>query len=227
MVSSYLLPLRQMMEVYADPDRALQMKNYMQNKFEFYGVMASERKAIFKSFISKAGLPAPENTENVIRELWDQPQREYQLIGCMLMDKLINKVEKGFINQLEFMVIHKSWWDTVDTIASHLIGTHFKRFPEMIDDFTTRWMDSGNMWLQRSALLYQLKYKSDTNEKLLYDLILQLNDSKEFFIRKAIGWVLREYSKTNPESVKQFVDEHTLSGLSQREALKWIKARSN
>ena len=120
----------------------------------------------------------------------------------------------------EFMIINKSWWDTVDMIASHLVGTHFKRFPGLIPAYTEKWMASGNFWLQRTALLFQLKYKKETDVELMSDLIKRLAGEKEFFIRKAIGWVLREYSKTDPEIVINFVENQQLSNLSRTEALK-------
>lgn len=90
-------------------------------------------------------------------------------------------------------------------------------------ELTTRWMNSDNMWLQRTCLLFQLKYKTSTDTQLLSSFIKPLSSSNEFFIRKAIGWALREYSKTDPDFVIQFTKENTLSGLSEREALKWLR----
>jgi 3-methyladenine DNA glycosylase AlkD len=87
-------------------------------------------------------------------------------------------------------------------------------------------MNSGNMWLQRTALLFQLKYKKATDVNLLSDYILRLQGSKEFFINKAIGWILREYSKTDPDWVIQFVQNNNLANLSRREALKWIDRKN-
>ena len=126
------------------------------------------------------------------------------------------------INLYVFMITNKSWWDTVDFIASNLVGTYLKRFPGQTETLTTQWMKSENIWLQRTCLLFQLKYKSETNTELLHQFINQLSASNEFFIRKAIGWILREYSKTNPDFVVDYVEKYPLSGLSQREALKWL-----
>ena len=134
-------------------------------------------------------------------------------------------MDENPIEFIEFMIVNKPWWDTVDWVASHHAGTYFKMFPHLIREKTGAWMNSENIWLQRSALLFQLKYKRHTDEKLLFDYILKLKDSKEFFIRKAIGWALREYSKTAPESVVHFVETTELSGLSRREALKWLKRK--
>jgi 3-methyladenine DNA glycosylase AlkD len=98
-----------------------------------------------------------------------------------------------------------------------------RKYPDQIKPVTTRWMDSGNIWLQRSCLLFQLSYKKDTDLALLFGFIEKLAGHKSFWIRKAIGWVLREYSKTDPQTVRHFIDAHPgLSGLSKREALKVI-----
>jgi len=116
----------------------------------------------------------------------------------------------------------------VDGLAGWLIGDLFKRHPGLILPTTRDWMDSGNIWLQRSCLLFQLKYKRDTDLDLLFGFIATLSDHKSFWIRKAIGWILREYSKTDPSTVQKFVDAHPgLSGLSKREALKVINRAKN
>ncbi|MDY0078468.1 MAG: DNA alkylation repair protein, partial [Bacteroidales bacterium] len=99
-------------------------------------------------------------------------------------------------------------------------GSHFQRFPEIRDETLSKWMLSGNFWLQRSCLIFQLKYKEQTDEALLFELCRQLGGEKEFFIRKAIGWALRQYARTAPQAVKQFVDSTDLQPLSKREALK-------
>ena len=124
---------------------------------------------------------------------------------------------------LEFIITNKSWWDTVDFIASHLVGNYFKKYPDKIEEYINKWMLSKNIWLQRTALLFQLKYKVALNPVLLENIIKQFLYSKEFFINKAIGWILREYSKTNPQWVINFVKKYPLHNLSKREALRLIK----
>ena len=107
-----------------------------------------------------------------------------------------------------------------------MVAPHFKRFPELIPQYTEKWMASGNFWLQRTALLFQLKYKKETDVELMFDLIKRLACEKEFFIRKAIGWVLREYSKTDSQAVIYFVENNQLSNLSKKEALKVINRKN-
>jgi len=139
------------------------------------------------------------------------------------LNKSAKKADEKIIELYVYTITHKSWWDTVDFITSNLVGTYLKRFPEQRKTLTSQWMKSENMWLQRTCLLFQLKYKSETNTEILHQFISQLSGSNAFFIRKAIGWILREYSKTNPDFVINYVEKYPLSGLSKREALKWLK----
>ena len=206
----------------AHPEKAAPMKKYMKEKFEYFGIMAEERKNILKLFFSENGIPQIEDLSELVHQCWEYPQREVQYFGMELVQKHIKKSGKEIIELLEFMIVTKSWWDTIDGIAVNLVGILFKRFPEMIIPYTEKWMDSGNIWLQRSAILFQLKYKEKTDTELLFKYSKRLSGSKEFFIRKAIGWALREYSKTNPREIIKFVSENKLSPLSKKEALRRI-----
>ncbi|MFP4471581.1 MAG: DNA alkylation repair protein [Bacteroidota bacterium] len=221
-MKSFIPQLREKFEANANADNARQMKAYMRNRYDFFGIKAPDQRRIRSEFLKTYGLPSQEYLPALVRELWAQPEREFQHFGMVLCEKYIKKVEPDFVETLEFMITNKSWWDTVDFIASHLVGDLFKRFPEMIPQYTTKWLDSENMWLQRTALLFQLRYKNETDTKLLFSLIEKLADHQDFFIRKAIGWALRQYSKTDPALVMDFVKTHKLSSLSQKEALKVI-----
>ena len=108
-------------------------------------------------------------------------------------------------------------------IAVNLLGSYFKKYPEQIEIYVEKWLKSNNIWLQRSAVLFQLKYKQQLDTELLSYVINNLLGSKEFFINKAIGWILREYGKTNPKWVLEFIDKTTLSNLSRREAVRLLK----
>ncbi|HMP98599.1 MAG TPA: DNA alkylation repair protein, partial [Cyclobacteriaceae bacterium] len=119
--------------------------------------------------------------------------------------------------------LQKSWWDTVDLIAAKMAGNYFRIYPEQKNKYIKKWRNSKNIWLIRSAILFQLKYKTETDFNLLSDIILQHQDSNEFFIQKAIGWVLREYAYTDAAKVKKLVQTHKLKPLSMREALKHLK----
>lgn len=223
MTPDYILPLREAFEVNANTTEAIPMKKYMKNKFDFFGIKSPLRKEIYKDFKSKCGLLPDENFGEIIRWCWKQDEREYQYFAMEFLSKRMKKSTMEIIDLYEFMIVEKSWWDSVDFIAAVLVGGYFKRFPDEINPITEKWMNSGNIWLQRSCLLFQLKYKNKTDVELMESLIVRLLGSKEFFINKAIGWVLREYSKTKPLLVVDIVERHSLSGLSHREALKWMQ----
>jgi 3-methyladenine DNA glycosylase AlkD len=138
-----------------------------------------------------------------------------------MMQKVIKKVDSGFIGELEDFITTKSWWDSVDGLAV-MAGEHFKRYPHLQSQITASWIHSDNIWLQRSALLFQLRYKEDTDWPLLEKYITTVFHNPEFFIQKACGWALRQYSKTNPNAVRVFVEKHTLSTVCRREAVKYI-----
>lgn len=221
----YLQPLSEMFLQAANPADAVFMKKYMLNQFEYFGIRAPKQKEIRRSFIKTNGLPDPAETKELVKALWELPQREYKYFAIDLSERVLKKMDEESIEIIEFMIRHEPWWDTVDWIASHHAGNYFRKFPHLVIPLTRMWMNNGDMWFQRTALLFQLKYKKDTDAGLLFGYIQQLKHSKEFFIRKAIGWALREYSKTAPEAVMNFVRNSELSGLSSREALKWIKRK--
>ena len=202
---------------------ALEQKAYMRHQFQFYGLKATVRREIQKPFFIKEYLPQKSEIEHIIKTLWEKPEREYQLFAQELAFKYVKQLELKDINLFEFMVSNKSWWDTVDFIANKLMGEYFKTFPNQKEKYVTKWLKSDNMWLQRSALLFQLKYKNKIDTVLLSSTINSLLNSKEFFINKAIGWVLREYSRTNPNWVIEFVNNTELSTLSKKEALRLVK----
>ena len=206
----------------AKPGNASPMKAYMKNKFEYLGIKSPERRELAKSYLIKSTRPATEKLWGIINELWGQPEREFQYFAMELFSKYNNSLEKNWIYHFEFMITQKSWWDTVDFIAATLVGNYFKKYPEMIIPITDKWMDSQNIWLQRSCLIFQLKYKTEVNTNLLASYIIPLSASKEFFIAKAIGWSLRQYSKFDPEWVMDFVNGNPLQPLSKREALRLI-----
>jgi 3-methyladenine DNA glycosylase AlkD len=195
----------------------------MKNHFEFFGITSPRRREVCKPFLQKSTLPSKEEGFAIIKKLWLLPQREYQYFAQELAAAYTKQLEKEDIELIEFMIINRAWWDTVDFIAAKLSGDYFTKHPKQIIPVTNRWMASGNMWLQRTCVLFQLKYNDKVNTDILTHFIQQLTGSKEFFINKAIGWMLREYSKTNPDWVKNFVTKNKLSNLSRREALRLIE----
>lgn len=207
----------------SDATIALEQRAYMRDKFEFYGITAIRRREIQKPFFIKSHLPEKRELHSIVKELWSKPERECQYFAQELVFKYYKQLEEKDIELFEYMIINKSWWDTVDFISNKLVGEYFKKYPEQVGKYVEKWLESNNIWLQRSALLFQLKYRDNLNPELLSFIIHGLLNSKEFFINKAIGWVLREYSRTNPIWVADFVNNTELNALSKKEALRLIK----
>ena len=216
--------IKSVFEDHSNPSEAIKMKKYMRGQFEYLGIKSpirAELKALiltnaeFKNLSAEALIP-------LIYKLWKEDCREYQYIAMELLDRKIKTANPEIVEHLEYLIVSKPWWDTIDFIATHLVGTLFLKFPELIKKYVPRWMKSENIWLQRTVLLFQLKYRKNLDEGILFDSINKLNKSKEFFIQKAIGWALREYGKSNPDSVVEFVGKTELAPLSKREALRRI-----
>jgi 3-methyladenine DNA glycosylase AlkD len=154
--------------------------------------------------------------------LWDLPEREYHKAALDILEKAKKELTKEDMSWLSSLIVKKSWWDTVDVLSPHIMGYMFSIHGELIQSYADKWIEDENIWLQRSAILYQLKYKDKTDEERLFRYILRRANSDEFFVQKAIGWILREYAKTRPENVRTFVANHYLKPLSKREALKHL-----
>ncbi|WP_267897303.1 DNA alkylation repair protein [Peribacillus saganii] len=198
------------------------MSAYMKNHFPFLGIKSPDRRILMTQFFRDTGILKKPFSEAFVRELWSYPERELQYAAMDYMMKYAKKLEKGYISLLKELIEQKSWWDSVDAIASNLVGSIAAKYPELMDEYIEHWSKHENMWLRRTAILFQLKYKEKTDEERLYRYILRNADSGEFFIQKSIGWALREYSKTNPESVRAFIESHSLAKLSVREGSKYI-----
>ncbi|MFX3674846.1 MAG: DNA alkylation repair protein [Paenisporosarcina sp.] len=199
------------------------MEAYMKHKFPFLGIKSPIRTEIMKDFFSNFHLPKDEVLFEETWSIYTLPQREFQYAAIALLSKKMKYLTIEDLPFIEKMIIEKAWWDSVDSIAPIIVGEIVKKDRLNGELIMQKWSNSDNMWLIRSAILHQLKYKTVTNEKMLLEIMLKHADSNEFFIQKAIGWVLREYAKTNPEFVKQFVQSHELKPLSKREALKHFK----
>lgn len=202
---------------------AQQMKAYMKNRFDFFGVKSPERKKILSACVQQFGKPRIEQGEELTHLLWQANERELHYCCQELLKRMKFYQIDSSIELFEWMLTHQSWWDTVDFISSNLVGNFLLEYPEKKQLILPRWNSSSNMWLVRATLIFQLKYKQATDFDLLCALIIPHINSKEFFLQKAIGWALREYAKTNALAVKQFVAAENLAPLSKREALKHLQ----
>lgn len=214
--------VRKTLEAHRNPGLAGPMEAYLRNHFSFLGIKSPERKVLTKEIFRKTGMTKEPFDEEFVMSLWEQPEREFQYVALDYLGKVLKKLNKEHIGLLEVLITTKSWWDTVDLLASTSVGSVVLHANELIPEVMDDWASHENMWLRRTALLFQLKYKQKTDEGLLYRYILLNADSKEFFIQKAIGWALREYSKTNHDSVKEFISTNTLMPLSVREGSKYL-----
>lgn len=222
MVTELINILRKEMEAHSNEAIAKNMSAYLKNRFDCFGIKSPVRNSIQKDWFKKVK-SAKLNHWDLIYNLWELDQREYQYIAVDYANKLPKKdIGLDDYKYLEQLIITKSWWETVDGLASNSVGTYFLKYPEQIDPVITRWRNSDNLWLNRTCLIFQLKYKENVDFDLLKSLIIQYKDVKEFFIQKAIGWSLRQYSKFKPEEVKSFVEEIGLEGLAGREAIKYL-----
>ena len=167
-------------------------------------------------------MPPADELKKTVLELWQEPHRECRYAAIEILARTKNNWRSSDIQFFEQLALNGSWWDSVDAIQSYLVGPYFKLFPEQIKKTTGKWNASENTWLQRLSITFQLMYKKETDEKLLYTYINNLKNSEEFFVQKAIGWSLRQYARVNPGSVRKFVRAAKLKPLSIREATKHL-----
>ncbi len=205
----------------ADKEKAADMAAYLKNQFAFLGIQKPQRAELSREILKQKKKDKTADWDFIFL-MFDQPEREFQYLA---VDYLI--AAKGLLTaddliHVEKLIVTKSWWDTVDLIASTVVGDICARHPEAKETVVAGWIHSDNMWLKRVSILFQLKYKDKTDTAFLSRAIQSNCGTKEFFLNKAIGWALREYSKTNPEWVRDFLAENKLSTLSVKEASKYI-----
>lgn len=214
----------------AEPSIAPDMSRYMRGRFEYLGVKAPARRAAAGPWIRRVATD-PATARQTLTELWAQPEREFQYVGIDLVDRIARHLETPDIEWLAALVVSKSWWDTVDSLAVSIgaVALERPRAWEVIEawSFGTGLIDTDtepSLWLARCSILQQLKYRDSTDEDVLFERCTRRAADTDFFIRKAIGWALRQYARTAPQSVWLYVDQNrdVLSPLSVREATKHL-----
>ena len=208
----------------ADPERSQPMKKYMRDKFEFFGLGSPLRRSVCKEFLQQK--LSPQETRKFVALLWAKPEREFQYFAVDYLEKHmdISAEFEANIECVKDLIISKSWWDTVDTLASKIVGGLVGKHRDVGKNVMEEWIDHENMWLRRTAILHQLSYKEETDEEVLFRFCSLRAGEEEFFIRKAIGWALRQYAWTSSSSVKKYLLKHKkeLSSLSFKEAAKHL-----
>ncbi len=216
--------LRHDLEEVADPEKAFAMAAYMKDRFVFLGVPSPDRKLLARPLINAVKNAAEADLLDLTQVLWDEPEREFQYIAADALRRGANQLSAEALPRVSKLITSNSWWDTVDALAINTVGPMVTNHPELAQDMD-KWINDDNLWTARTAILHQLKYKSNTDPDRLFNYVEQRASDTEFFIRKALGWALREYAKTEPDAVQTFVatNEGALSGLTKREALKHFK----
>ena len=216
-----LLEIIDCLEARADNVRALDMSKYMKNKFEFFGVGAPDRNEIWKPYFKEA-----KKTKKIdwdfIEICFKHDKRECQYTAAYYLKYMQRFLVEDDISKLKELVLTKSWWDTVDIldkVIGSIIYNNKKLYPIILE-----WSKDDNIWLRRVAIDHQLLRKENTDEQLLEKILINNLNHKEFFVNKAIGWALRDYSKTNPQWVRNFIEVHkeNMASLSIREASKYL-----
>ena len=207
-----------------DKEHAPQMQAYMKSEMPFKGVRGPVQKQIFQDVFKQYPLKSFDEYELIIRELWNASYRE-ERYGALVLARRYKKFQiMGALPIYRMLIETGAWWDFVDLIASHLIVNLLKKYPSEMKNILHEWITDENLWIRRSAILSQLFFKKDTDAEMLLSFCSACIDENVFWIQKAIGWALRQYSKVESQIVRQYVEANRerLSKVSLREAVKYI-----
>jgi 3-methyladenine DNA glycosylase AlkD len=207
----------------ADPARAPAMRAYMKSEMPFLGVSAVPRRAALRRVFTEHRLESAPVWRKAVLALWREAEyREERYAAVELSGFRYYKSWQTLytLPMYEEMIVTGAWWDLVDDIAIHRIGPLLRMFPETMRPLMLEWSRDGDLWKRRTSIICQNSFKDRTDLGLLYACIEPSLSDIDFFARKAIGWALREYARTDPEEVVRYVSHHGISGLSRREALR-------
>lgn len=207
----------------ADPVRARSAAAYLKHVAPLLGIPAPRRRALSRTVLEGTARPRETDCAAIALRCWALPEREYHYFAADYLRRHVARCSSGFVPVLRHLVTTEPWWDTVDTLAVHVAGPLVAADPELRRTMD-EWIEDDDLWVVRTALLHQLRFKEATDAHRLFAYCLRRADHPDFFIRKAIGWCLREYAKTAPQAVRDFVDDarDRLAPLSVREATKHL-----
>ena len=209
-----------------DPVRAAAQQRYMKSSLPYAGVTTAELDLLLKPHLRNYRPSGREQWQDTVRLLWDgvvHREEWYAAIDLARHHAARDWLDPESLTLWRHLVITGAWWDVVDEIAAHLVGSVLAHHRSLTTPAIRHWARDPDPWIRRTAVLSQLRHKGDTDTALLADTIEASIDDSSFWLRKAIGWALREYAYTDPEWVRAFVVDHpSLSPLSRREALKRI-----
>jgi 3-methyladenine DNA glycosylase AlkD len=206
-----------------EPERAVRAAAYMRDQFAFLGVSTPTRTILTRAVLTDLARPTEDDLRVVATACWAMPEREYQYFACDWLRRHVRVCGPDVLGTARTLITTKSWWDTVDPLATRFVGGLVTAHPRLRADLDD-WSTDDNLWLVRTAILHQLNYGPATDTDRLFGYCTRQAGHPDFFVRKAIGWALRQYARTDPEAVRGFVGRHRdqLSPLSVREALKHL-----
>ena len=216
-MNAMLMLLEEQFRQRANPQEIDAMQQYMRNQFPFLGLKRPQRAEALKPFLAE--IRGTDQALEAAEWLWEKEEREFQYAALDILQARVKKLDATQLQQLKSLVVSKPWWDTVDRLAASIIGPAV-RTDDGLRQEVFNWRNGQHLWLERTALLFQLKYRAATDTHQLEEVIVQFSRSKEFFHQKAIGWALRTYKRTDQEWVFSLIDRVPLAALSVREAWK-------
>ncbi len=228
MKADLLSRLRRELAAAADPARALEMQAYMKSAMPYHGVSSPKMRLVCRSVFAGVDFPSGDAWRRAVLSIWKRAnyrEERYAAIELTEIRRFASFQTMGALPMYEEMIVTGAWWDYVDALATHRLGFLLRRYPATMRRRMLAWSRSKDMWKRRSAILCQIQFKKDTDLDLLYACIEPSLPSREFFLRKAIGWALRQYAWTDSREVRRYVSARgtALSNLSRREALKNVQ----
>ena len=207
----------------ASPADAVAMRAYMREQFPFLGIKGTARAQLDRQVLAGLPKPAEADLRDVAVGVWALSEREFQYFGLDYLRRHARVCTAGFLSTAEHLIVTRSWWDTVDSLATHVVGPLVRAHPPLVA-VMDRWITDANLWRVRTALLHQLLAKQATDADRLFDYCRTQAGHPDFFVRKAIGWALRDYAKTDPAAVRAFIGRYGsgMAPLSVREATKHL-----
>ena len=206
-----------------DAERAAGQAAYMRDRFRFLGLTSAGRRILDRAVLAGLPRPADRDLRAVADRAWARDEREYQYFACDYLRTHAGVAAPEFLDAVRGLLTTKSWWDTVDPLATRVVGALVQRHPRLARTMDA-WARDDDVWLVRTAILHQLHHGTGTDTRRLFGYCTRQAGHRDFFVRKAIGWALRQYARTDPSAVRQYLDAHRdqLSPLSVREAAKHL-----
>jgi 3-methyladenine DNA glycosylase AlkD len=207
----------------ADADRAAAQRAYMRDQFPYLGLPMPEQRRLARTVLKGTARPTEADCVALALRCWELPEREFRYFAIDYLIANVKRCESSLLTTLRTLITTESWWDTIDPLATRVVGPLVAADPGLVATMDA-WVRDETLWIARTAILHQLHYKAETDEKRLFEYCALQAGHPDFFIRKAIGWALRQYAYTAPDAVRSFLEEEQgrLSPLSVREAAKHL-----